>query len=154
MRVMTFRNGKLSGIAWSPSTKTWSTKPDKNSVEKPNAIKWRNSQINNYDCFEELFAKDRATGQGTEIAKEKHKRWDKENVIQADNFMDLEHLLSQDEISLESFDSITKEAPIQMSKFCDKKSNQEEEVFNELCAIEVEPDLIDDCYLFLAQSPD
>lgn len=70
------------------------------------AAKWKSKQINNYDSLEESFAKDQATWQGAETTKEKCKCWTNEtNGIQIESFIDVDHLLSQNEITLESFET-------------------------------------------------
>lgn len=64
----------LSGFAWSPLTKMFEAEPEvwKTLIEaKPNAKKWRHTEINYYDKLSELFANDRANGQATASAKEK-----------------------------------------------------------------------------------
>lgn len=69
----------LSGFAWSPVTKKWDAEPEvwKDLIEaKPKAAIWRDKAIYHYDRLEELFAKDRATWEGSVIAKEKRKKWE------------------------------------------------------------------------------
>ncbi|KAL3507646.1 hypothetical protein ACH5RR_033028 [Cinchona calisaya] len=89
-----FRGGKLSGFSWNLFTKTWCDKPkvwEQLISENSEAIKWRNKVVNNYDSLEELFAKDRAMGQGVETAKEKHRHW-----ISEPNGMNLESIVDID----------------------------------------------------------
>ncbi|XP_059667819.1 uncharacterized protein LOC132313155 [Cornus florida] len=71
-----FKN--LSGISWSPETKLFEAEPEVWKAlieEKPSASKWRHTKINHYGKLYELFAKDRANGQGFVSAKEKVLKW-------------------------------------------------------------------------------
>nr|XP_027066631.1 uncharacterized protein LOC113692418 [Coffea arabica] len=123
-----FRNGKFSGFSWNPVTKNWNAEPEvweQLLKEKPDAEKMRTKQIHNYDKLEELFAKDRATGQGAETAKETRNRWANEpNDAELESFIDVDRLLSQNEITIESFDNTTKDTGVKVSKACNKKSVQ------------------------------
>lgn len=88
--------------------------------EKPDATKWKSKQVHNYDKLEELFAKDRATGFGAETTKEAHNRWANEQPeVELGSFIDVERLLSQNDITLECFDNVTK-----VSKDSNKRSSQ------------------------------
>ena len=67
---------------------------------KPSVKKWRYTEFYNYDKLCELFAKDRATGEGAISAKEKVREWEKEESINqetAERF---------DEASFDNFDPI------------------------------------------------
>ncbi|XP_071932568.1 uncharacterized protein [Coffea arabica] len=123
-----FRNGKLSGFSWNPFTKTWCAEPkvwEQLLQEKPEAIRWKTKVINHYDSLEELFAKDRATGQGDETAKEKRMRWMNEpNGVQFESIIEIDDMLCQNEISLENFNNSSKELDAQRSKACNNKQSQ------------------------------
>nr|XP_027083790.1 uncharacterized protein LOC113706101 [Coffea arabica] len=139
-----FRNGKLSGFSWNPFTKTWCVEPEvweQLLQEKPEAIMWKTkmafgSHIRirfgfeiGYHGFgmslEELFAKDRATGQGAKIAREKRMRWMNEpNGVQFESIIKIDDMLSQNEISLENFNNSSKELDAQRSKACNNKQSQ------------------------------
>ncbi|KAL9252440.1 hypothetical protein AKJ16_DCAP01067 [Drosera capensis] len=64
--------------------------------------KWKIKPLSNYDKLEELWAKDLATEEGAEIAKEKLKRWndfsEKEVTIG-----DIDNLVSQNRVSLDNY---------------------------------------------------
>ncbi|KAK1560334.1 hypothetical protein Q3G72_025424 [Acer saccharum] len=83
-----FNKGGLSGFAWNPAN--------------PSAKKWRHMPIGNYEKLVDLFAKDRATGAGVEIAKEKCKRWDSGSGDDYETLEGIDKLLSQNEVTLES----------------------------------------------------
>ncbi|XP_027169480.1 uncharacterized protein LOC113769246 [Coffea eugenioides] len=107
-----FRNGKLSGFSWNPFTKTWGAEPEV----------WEQLL---QDSLEELFAKDRAIGQGAETAKEKRMRWMNEpNGVQFESIIEIDDMLSQNEISLENFNNSSKELDAQRSKACNNKQSQ------------------------------
>ncbi|KAK2666090.1 hypothetical protein Ddye_004664 [Dipteronia dyeriana] len=57
---------------------------------KPNAKKWRHTPIHHYDKLSELFAKDKANGEGAISAKEKVQQWEIEGS--PNHVMDVEHL--------------------------------------------------------------
>ena len=44
---------------------------------KPSAKKWRHTEIHHYDKLSELFARDRATGEGAVSVKENVQQWKK-----------------------------------------------------------------------------
>ena len=60
--------------------------------------------IGNYEKLVDLFAKDRAIGAGAETAKEKCKRWDSGSGDDYETLEGIDKLLSQNEVTLESFD--------------------------------------------------
>ncbi|XP_059658746.1 uncharacterized protein LOC132305079 [Cornus florida] len=71
-----FKN--LSGFSWSPETKLFEAEPEvwKALIEaKPSASKWRHTKIKFYKKLYDLFAKDRANGDGTVSAKAKVQGW-------------------------------------------------------------------------------
>ncbi|XP_062085603.1 uncharacterized protein At2g29880-like [Humulus lupulus] len=72
----------LSGFSWSPITKMFEADEVWNALieAKPSAKKWRMAGFQNYDKLLELFAKDRATGEGAISAKEKVQQWEKKVV--------------------------------------------------------------------------
>ncbi|KAL6584131.1 hypothetical protein OROMI_003420 [Orobanche minor] len=73
---------------------------------KPEAVEWKKKKTYKYDELEELFAKDRATGEGAETAKEKKHRWAKANSVCDDNMEtidDTDNQISRNEYNLESF---------------------------------------------------
>ncbi|KAG6514380.1 hypothetical protein ZIOFF_024733 [Zingiber officinale] len=102
-----FKNRKLSDFSWNPFTKTWCAELEvweQLIKEKPDAIKWKTKVVSNYNNLEELFAKDRATGEDAEIAKEKRKRWMNEtNGVQVESIIDIDRMVCEKEISLEDF---------------------------------------------------
>ncbi|KAL3524671.1 hypothetical protein ACH5RR_013043 [Cinchona calisaya] len=126
--LMTNRDGKLSGFSWNPFTKPWCAEPEvweQLISEKLEAIKWRNKVVNNYHSLEELFAKDRAMGQGAKTAKEKHKCWISEpNGMHLESIVDIDQLLSHNQISLENFDCSIKEFNEQVTTPSDKNDIQ------------------------------
>ncbi|KAG6485803.1 hypothetical protein ZIOFF_054368 [Zingiber officinale] len=170
--------------------------------EKSDAIKWKTKVVSNYNNLEEFFAKDRATREGVETAKEKCKRWINEtNGVQVESIIDIDRMVCEKEISLEDFSYSGKDLDAPYSKYSDKKnqgstnsqrkkkkvSNDKElevlkfaldnvaeairernfilqnsrtrvytenEIFNELIAIGVEENQIDDCYIFLTKNLD
>ncbi|KAK4848573.1 hypothetical protein QYF36_014695 [Acer negundo] len=71
------------------------------SKSKPSAKKWRVTEIQNYDKLLELFAKDRANGEGAISAKEKVKQWEKESC---DQFVDLERL---EKVTTDNFNPVS-----------------------------------------------
>ncbi|XP_059634713.1 uncharacterized protein At2g29880-like [Cornus florida] len=71
-----FKN--LSGFSWSPETKLFEAELEvwKALIEaKPSASKWRHTKIKFYKKLYDLFAKDRANGDGAVSAKEKVQGW-------------------------------------------------------------------------------
>ncbi|KAK6939553.1 Myb/SANT-like domain [Dillenia turbinata] len=92
-----FRNGKYSGFSWSYVTKTFHAEDE---------------------VWDQLL-------KGVETAKEKRKRWAIEpNEDQLESFVDVERLLSENEITLESFDTESSKAMEQVLKHCDQKPTQ------------------------------
>ncbi|KAK6919674.1 hypothetical protein RJ641_015578 [Dillenia turbinata] len=83
-------------------------------------------KINNYDKLEELFAKkDQATRQGANTAKEKCKHWANELIrVDLERCIDVEYLLSENEIILESFDITNYEFDMKMPKSSDLKQTR------------------------------
>ncbi|KAK1373297.1 Myb/SANT-like domain-containing protein [Heracleum sosnowskyi] len=95
-----FRGVGLSGFSWNSETKLFEATED----VKPDAIKWKTKPILNYNEIEELFAKDRATGVGTETAKEKYKR--RSSTCSADySIDDINDLLTGNTVNLESLNN-------------------------------------------------
>ncbi|KAI5673941.1 hypothetical protein M9H77_14305 [Catharanthus roseus] len=81
------------------------------NMENPNTDKWRTKPINNYDSLEELFTKDRATGEGSMTAKEKCKRWAYEDVgKEAGGIDEIDMLVEQNEVTLKSFANTQRES--------------------------------------------
>ncbi|KAK3221211.1 hypothetical protein Dsin_008236 [Dipteronia sinensis] len=70
----------------------------------PSAKKWRHTPIINYEKLVDLFSKDRATSAGVETAKENRKRWDNRSRDDYETVEGIDQLLSQNEVTLESFD--------------------------------------------------
>ncbi|KAJ4842442.1 hypothetical protein Tsubulata_034910 [Turnera subulata] len=64
----------VSGFAWNPITKLFDATPKDNSW----ARKWRHTLVHNYDKLYDLCGEDRATGDFSESAKEKVRRWQRE----------------------------------------------------------------------------
>lgn len=65
-----------------------------------------NHPIHNYDKMLQLFAKDRATGEGAMTAKEKRRRpQDSINIDEEDTITNIHMLASRGEISIEAFPS-------------------------------------------------
>ncbi|KAL5578745.1 hypothetical protein UlMin_011187 [Ulmus minor] len=94
----------LSGFVWSSTTKMFEAEPEVwNALfeAKPHAKKWRYTEIQNYDKLSDLFAKDRATGEGTMSAKEKVQQWEKEGS--SSQFIDVDR---QEEVRSESPDPL------------------------------------------------
>ncbi|KAH7855776.1 hypothetical protein Vadar_028706 [Vaccinium darrowii] len=99
-----FKN-RTSGFAWCPITRTFSAEPEvwKELIAvQPSAEKWMTTPISNYDKLAEIFGKDRATGEGAATTKEKLRRW---STIDAptDTIEGVDHMVSQNEATLESF---------------------------------------------------
>ncbi|KAG1337827.1 hypothetical protein COCNU_04G001330 [Cocos nucifera] len=61
-----------NGFSWSLLTKRFEAKDE----VKPNASKWKYTEIQNYDKLYDLFAKDRATSKGAVSAREKVQQWE------------------------------------------------------------------------------
>ncbi|KAI9153706.1 hypothetical protein LWI28_015372 [Acer negundo] len=102
-----FNKSGLSGFAWNLETKIWSAEPEvwENLLEaNPSAKKWRHTPIGNYEKLVDLFAKDRTRGVGAETAKEKSERWDNGSGDDYETVEGIDLLLSQNEVTLESFD--------------------------------------------------
>ncbi|KAK6927733.1 hypothetical protein RJ641_006324, partial [Dillenia turbinata] len=96
-----------------------------NDYEKPDTIKWKTKVVNNYDSLEELFAKDKATGQEAETTKEKRKCWmNKANEVQLESIIEIDKMVSKNEKSLENFGYSIKEFDVQHSKYTNKKHPQ------------------------------
>ncbi|GAV78637.1 LOW QUALITY PROTEIN: Myb_DNA-bind_3 domain-containing protein, partial [Cephalotus follicularis] len=101
-----FKN--LSGFNWSSVTKmsakaeVWKALIDEN----PDAKKWMTTPIGNFDKLVELFAKDRATVIA-KTAKEKRQRWANSSSKEGlDTINDIDHLVSQNEVTLENFEQL------------------------------------------------
>ena len=82
--------------------------------------------INNYDKLEELFAKDRATGEGAETAKEKRRRW--ANSVDENNIESIDDGVANDEIRLESFINFDED----VDDMASPKSYTESKCYNKL----------------------
>ncbi|KAK0583663.1 hypothetical protein LWI29_001157 [Acer saccharum] len=94
----------LSGFAWNPNNKLFEAEPEVwNSLieAKPNAKKWRHTPVYHYDKLSELFAKDRANGEGAVTTKEKVQLWEREGS--PNHVVDVEHLDEVNNICSESF---------------------------------------------------
>ncbi|XP_050278990.1 uncharacterized protein LOC126720527 isoform X2 [Quercus robur] len=104
-----FKNG-LSGFAWSPITKMWSAEPEvwESLIQaKPKAKELKNKPIPNYDKLVELYGKDRATGEQSETALEMRQRWaTSTGEGSMENIEDIDHLVAQNEVTLESCDNV------------------------------------------------
>ncbi|KAK3228991.1 hypothetical protein Dsin_000872 [Dipteronia sinensis] len=94
----------LSGFAWNPNNKLFEAEPEVwNSLigAKPNAKKLRHTSIHHYEKLSELFAKDRASGEGAVSAKEKVQQWEREGS--PNHVVDVEHLDEVNNTCFESF---------------------------------------------------
>ncbi|KAL5566274.1 hypothetical protein UlMin_029438 [Ulmus minor] len=79
----------LSGFAWNPISKFFEAEFEvwKALLEaKPHAKKWRSIEINHYDKLYDLFAKDRANGEGAMTAKEKGADIEQHDEVSFDSF--------------------------------------------------------------------
>ncbi|KAL5540939.1 hypothetical protein UlMin_044915 [Ulmus minor] len=93
----------LSGFAWSPVTKMFEVEPEIwNALIEPQAKRWRITEIENNDKLSELFAKDRANGEGAISAKEKVQQWEKE--ASGTQFVDVDR---KDEVASDNFNTIS-----------------------------------------------
>lgn len=70
---------------------------------KPKAAIWRDKVIENYDLLEELFAKDRATGEGSTTAKERKKKL--EDMKKGSTIAGIDGAISRNEVILENCDN-------------------------------------------------
>ncbi|KAF7135105.1 hypothetical protein RHSIM_Rhsim08G0135500 [Rhododendron simsii] len=71
---------------------------------QPSAEKWMTTPISNYDKLAEIFEKDRANGEGAEIAKEKLRRWFNSTTDAPTNTIEsVDHMVSQNEATLENY---------------------------------------------------
>ncbi|KAL0001825.1 hypothetical protein SO802_015606 [Lithocarpus litseifolius] len=104
-----FKNG-LSGFAWSPITKMWSAEPEvwESLIQaKPKAKELKNKPIPNYDKLVELYGKDRATGEQSETASEMRQQWaTSTGEGSMENIEDVDHLVAQNEVTLESCENV------------------------------------------------
>ncbi|KAK3211592.1 hypothetical protein Dsin_016298 [Dipteronia sinensis] len=162
-----FNKGGLSGFAWNPKTKIWSAEPEvwENLLEaNHSAKKWQHTPIGNHEKLVDLFVKDRATGAGAETAKEKRKRWDNGSGDNYETVEGIDQLLSQNEVTLESFDRMddyidTMVSPaIKEGNSTFEKSQpqvySEQELWNDLQAMGFAQSILTDAYLYLIENPD
>ena len=78
---------------------------------KPNAKKWRYTEIHNYDKLSELFANDRANGEAAASAKEKARQWQREG--NSSQFVDLEQ---SDEVTIDDIGLLSQQKKSQVEK--------------------------------------
>ncbi|TXG70198.1 hypothetical protein EZV62_005133 [Acer yangbiense] len=89
--------------------------------EKPNANKWRHTPIHHYDKLSELFANDRANGEGAVSAKEKVQQWEREGS--PNHVVDVEHFDEVNNTCSESFSPQYNSQPASASKGIKRKSS-------------------------------
>ncbi|KAK1563637.1 hypothetical protein Q3G72_030491 [Acer saccharum] len=114
----------LSGFAWNPNNKLFEAEPEVwNSLieAKPNAKKWRHTPVYHYDKLSELFAKDRANGEGAVTTKEKVQLWEREGS--PNHVVDVEHLDEVNNICSESFSPQYNSQPAIASKGIKRKAS-------------------------------
>ncbi|PON43469.1 hypothetical protein PanWU01x14_274080 [Parasponia andersonii] len=95
----------LSEFAWSPNTKLFEAELEVRMTlieAKPSTKKWRHTAIHHYNKLSELFAKDRATSEGSISVKEKVRQWEKEGT--PNQYVDVEHL---DEVTGDCFEALS-----------------------------------------------
>ena len=66
--------------------------------QKPHALKWKSTKVSNYEKMYDIFARDRATGEGSMTVAELSRRWKREGSVAA---IDLESEADQFTIGLE-----------------------------------------------------
>ena len=80
---------------------------------KPHAEKWKCTPIGNYEKLVEIYGKDRATGVGVEIAKEKVRRLaNSSNNDHVDRIEVIDELVHQNEANLESFNLVDEDVVV------------------------------------------
>ncbi|XP_021733982.1 uncharacterized protein At2g29880-like [Chenopodium quinoa] len=96
-----------SGFGWDSESKLFLAEPEvwKTLIEtKPEAKKWMTTPIPFYDKLMDLYAKDRANGEGSLTAKERaRQRSDNGKDSPPNNIEAIDDLVSQNEIILEDF---------------------------------------------------
>ncbi|CAL5379160.1 unnamed protein product [Camellia sinensis] len=74
---------------------------------KPYVEKWKCTPIDNYEKLAEIYGKDRETGVGAEIAKERVRLWaNSSNNDHVDRIEVIDELVHQNEANLESFNLV------------------------------------------------
>ncbi|KAK9996837.1 hypothetical protein SO802_021523 [Lithocarpus litseifolius] len=82
-------------------------KPIDKQKAKPKAKEFKNKPIPNFDKLVELYGKDRATGEQSETASEMSQRWaTSTGEGSMENIEDIDHLVAQNEVTLESCDNV------------------------------------------------
>uniref|UniRef100_A0A2N9GVW4 Myb/SANT-like domain-containing protein n=1 Tax=Fagus sylvatica TaxID=28930 RepID=A0A2N9GVW4_FAGSY len=120
---------------------------------KPAAKKWMATPIPNYFKMAQLWAKDRATGDHAETAKEKRARYATSTTIDGIDLM-----VSQNEVSLENFEveesdqmrspEINVVRQLRLWQKCFMKISGAE-IYAALEVLDLEPTLVTDAYIFL-----
>ncbi|GKC70409.1 Myb/SANT-like domain-containing protein [Tanacetum coccineum] len=100
----------LSGFSWDPTTKLMNAEDEVWEAlikEKPEAAKLRTKPIRHFNEMLELFAKDRATGEGALAAKERNNRMKiNELTTEAiDELGETNPLFENNDIGLENFNN-------------------------------------------------
>uniref|UniRef100_A0A2N9EF71 Uncharacterized protein n=1 Tax=Fagus sylvatica TaxID=28930 RepID=A0A2N9EF71_FAGSY len=120
-------------------------------MSKPAAKKWMATPIPNYFKMAQLWAKDKATGDHAEIAKEKRARYATSTTIDGIDLM-----VSQNKVSLENFE--VEESDQMRSPEINVATEVMEKCFMKIFEIEIyaalevldlEPTLVTDAYIFL-----
>ncbi|GJV72014.1 Myb/SANT-like domain-containing protein [Tanacetum coccineum] len=109
-----FRGVSLSGFSWDPITKLMNAEDEVWEAlikEKPEAAKLRTKPIHHYNEMLELFAKDRATGEGAVTAKERNNR------------------IKQNGQTTETIDELDDTDQFLLSLFYKKRKLEEDDVF-------------------------
>ncbi|GKA35235.1 Myb/SANT-like domain-containing protein [Tanacetum coccineum] len=96
-----FRGVSLSGFSWDPITKLMNAEDE----EKPEAAKLRTKPIHHYNEMLELFAKDRAIGEGAVTTKERNNRikQNEQTTKIIDELNETDQLFENNDTGLENF---------------------------------------------------
>ncbi|XP_050246254.1 probable disease resistance RPP8-like protein 4 isoform X9 [Quercus robur] len=100
---------------------------------KPRAKELKNKPIPNYDKLVELYGKDRATGEQSEIASEMRQWWATSiGEGSMENIEDIDHLVAQNEVTLESCDNVGDNNVGEASSKAKKREHQKMRTWNKL----------------------
>ncbi|PWA80098.1 myb/SANT-like domain-containing protein [Artemisia annua] len=136
-----FRGVSLSGFSWDPITKLMNAEDEVWEAlikENPEAAKLRTKPIRHYNEMLELFAKDRATGEGSLTAKERNNRMkqNEQTTETVDELDETDQLFENNDIGSENFNNyddvhVTSEvkAPSKITPKSKKRKLEEEDVF-------------------------
>ncbi|GKE12732.1 Myb/SANT-like domain-containing protein, partial [Tanacetum coccineum] len=136
-----FRGVSLSGFSWDPITKLMNAEDEVWEAlikEKPEAAKLRTKPIRHYNEMLELFAKDRATGEGAVTAKERNNRikQNEQTTETIDELDETDQLFENNDTGLENFNDcddvqVTSEvkAPTKITPKSKKRKLEEDDVF-------------------------